>query len=218
MYDSILQKWAPIGGEKNDLSLMARTSLGPVYRKQHEYIPARDNILFAREARQKLFSMNSNTTVDSGIQLATTLREMKHYEDALELLGQVEMSTVFKDDFERECQVIHLRVLIKLDQGESREPINDMSRIIDQSVGDRRDQNNRECLWVRTILGDELKHEGRCSEALMLFSEIVKPIPGDFESLSLNDDLKDKPDLPTQLAIAEEALRHVKRHDQAGTN
>ncbi|KEF54168.1 uncharacterized protein A1O9_09963 [Exophiala aquamarina CBS 119918] len=216
MYNSILQNWAPIGGEKNGLSLMARTSLGSVYRKQHEYLHARDNLLFAWEARQKLFSINSNTTVDSGIQLATTLREMNHYEDALELLNQVEMSTIFKDDFERECQVTHLRALIKLDQGESREPIDDLTRVVDETVGDKRNQNNRECLWVRTTLADALKHDGRYSEAQMLFSEIVEPIPSDLGSHALNDDLNDEPEPPTQLAIAEEALRRVKRRDQAG--
>jgi tetratricopeptide (TPR) repeat protein len=216
MYDSILQEWAPIGGEKNGLSLMARTSLGSVYRKQHEYDQARVNLVFAWEARLKLFSIHSNTTVDSGIQLATTLREMKHFDDSLELLDQIEMSTVFEKDFERECQATHLRALIKLDRGESHEPQNDLSRILDETIGDKRDQNNRECLWIRTTLADALKYEGRFSEALMLFSEIVKPIQGDSSSPSPDEDLKDEPEPPNQLAIAEEALRRVKRRDQAG--
>ncbi|KEF50794.1 uncharacterized protein A1O9_13152 [Exophiala aquamarina CBS 119918] len=216
MYNSILQNWAPIGGEENGLSLMARTSLGSVYRKQHDYLQARDNLVFAWEARQRLFTINSNTTVDSGIQLATTLREMNHCEDALELLDQVETSTIFKDDFERECQVTHLRALIKLDQGKSREPIDDLTRVVEETVGDKRGQNNRECLWVRTTLADALKDEGHHSEALMLFSEIVQPILSNLGMLTLNDDLKDEPEPPTQLAIAEEALRRVKRRDQAG--
>ncbi|EXJ65801.1 uncharacterized protein A1O5_11042 [Cladophialophora psammophila CBS 110553] len=215
-YESIAEHWIPIAGSTNGLSLMAITSIGSVQRKFQSYEAAKSNLLESWTKRRRQFSLNNNTTVDSGLQLAVTYRESRAYNDALKILKQVGESSVFGTDFERICQAAHIRALVAFDQGEFHRPKNDLSRIIDETIGDKREKNNRECLWIRTTLADALKHHGERDEALMLFSELVKPLEVTLDGRPCTPTLKDEPEPPSQLSIAEKAVRLVKDRDQSG--
>lgn len=80
--------------------------------------------------------------------------------------------------------------------------------LLHQAITRGRDANNRELLWVRLTLTDMLRKYNRFDEAATLFADIVKPASGDSDS---NQCLGEERDTPRQLAIAEEALRHVRR-------
>ncbi|RMZ76724.1 hypothetical protein DV737_g4695, partial [Chaetothyriales sp. CBS 132003] len=226
MQQAIIDNWGTIGGATNGLTLFAHTSIGSIQRKQQKYQEARDNLQFAYDARKRLFTLNSNTTVDTGIQLSLTLREMGLGSAALDLLEAVEKSAVFPDDFVRHCQVTYIRSLVAFDNGDFERPKNDLLRLINETVGDQREKNNRDCLWIRTTLADALRsrenepEDGRESEALMLFAELVEEKEsGTMSRPSTPNSLRDEPERREQLVLAEKAVRMVKdRHQAAATD
>ena len=61
-----------------------------------------------------------------------------------------------------------------------------------------------------------LRYHGDDAEALMLFSELVKPLEVTLDDRLCSPTLGDEPEPPSQLLIAEEALRLVKDRDQSG--
>lgn len=213
LYETALTTWEGIMGKKHPLSLMLQTAVSSVYRKQRNYKLAEATLVPAWGERLRLFSLNSNTTVDTGIQLAITYREMGRGIETLELLDVIKKSTVFEDDFERASQIAHLRGLVEFDQGKFDEPRLELTKVVGKSTGSSRDSNNREVLWVRTTLASVLRQHGDDDEASMLFSELVRP--GD-ESTNFRPNtptLRDEPEPPTQLKLAEEALMLVKGAD-----
>jgi tetratricopeptide (TPR) repeat protein len=212
--ESILKLWAPVAGESNGLTLMAKTALGSVYRKQREYGKAVSQLLFAWRERFKLFTIDSNTTVDSGLHLAITFREMDKLQESEDILDQLEKSDVFNSDIGRQNQVTHVRALIEFDRGNFGSPKNKLIQAVQETTGSDRSRNNRAALWIRTTAADALRHEGKDSEALMLFSELVEPSQ-DSQKRPLSPTLVDEPEPVSQLALAEGALRYVQNRDQA---
>ena len=212
LYMKIITRWVPVRGKTNGLSIFAFTSVGSVYRKQQRYEGAKSEHESSWKLRQRLFSTNSNTTVDSGLQLALTYRDMELYQDALQLLDHLETSTVFENDFERRCQALHIRALIAFDHDRSSDAVHSLTRIIDDTTGSMRNQNNRECMWIRLTLASAFEHDGKEAEALMLFTELVKPLRPSSPAL------EDEPEPPEQLASARQALQLVRDRDLAGAD
>jgi tetratricopeptide (TPR) repeat protein len=218
LYETALTTWEAIMGKKHPFSLMLQTAVSSVYRKQRNYELAEATLLAAWGERLHLFSPNSNTTVDTGIQLAITYREKRKGNEALELLDIIKKSNVFEDDFERVGQVVHIKALVEFDQGKFDEPRLELTKVIDKSTGSSRDRNNREALWVRTTLASALRQHGDNDEALMLFSELVKPMDKSNNSRPNTPTLGDEPEPPAQLKLAEEALMLVKGADPKAAN
>lgn len=214
--ETLWSTWTPQNGESHPLSLMAQTAVSSIYRKQEEYDLAESNLLLAYKSRIRLFTIDSKTTVDSGIQLVLSYRDMHKTDSAIELLDVIDKSSVFKDDFERFCQVVHIRALAQFDKGAYREPVQKLTMLIDQTVGEMREKNNRECLWIRITLADALRHRGNDGEALMLFSELVKPIHEEPDLQPESPSLDDEPETTGQLWVAEQALRLVRKADVNG--
>ena len=159
-------------------------------------------------ARQRLFTMNSVVTIDSGFQLAVILRESGHLEESQALLDFMSEQNTLEKEFERFCQFEHLRALLELDCGDYDAAHDRLHSLLHQAITRGRDANNRELLWVRLTLADMLRKCNRFDEAATLSTDIVKPASGDSDS---NQYLAEERDTPRQLAIAEEALRHVRR-------
>jgi tetratricopeptide (TPR) repeat protein len=218
LYETALTTWEAIMGKKHPFSLMLQTAVSSVYRKQRNYELAEATLLAAWGERLRLFSPNSNTTVDTGIQLAITYREKRKGKEALELLDIIKKSNVFEDDFERVGQVVHIKALVEFDQGGFDEPRLELTKVIDKTTGSSRDRNNREALWVRTTLASALRQHGDNDEALMLFSELVKPMDKSNNSRPNTPTLGDEPEPPVQLKLAEEALMLVKGADPKAAN
>lgn len=216
LYQRIVDTWIPVRGKSNGLSIFAFTSIGSVNRKQQDYPKAKPNLEFSWESRERLFSINSNTTVDSGLQLALLYREMGQFDAALELLDKLEGSSVFEKDFERVCQAKYIQALIAFDQGHFSDPVRDLTKLVDDTTGSMRDRNNRECLWIRITLADALRHIGNDAEALMFFSELVKPLENEHRCRPCTPTLNEEPETPAQLETAEKALRMVRDRNPSG--
>ena len=217
LYDEIWQKWAPIMGRSNPFALMLQTAIGSVYRKLEDFKGAQESLLEAWAARLRIYTIEINVCVDSAIQLALTYREARCRKDAKEILDVISSSKIFATDFERSCQVAHIRALLEFDAGYYHEPRTALQRLLMEASGVDRDKNNRELLWVRIDLADVLRDHDEADEALMLFSELVEPVPkhdiqgdlsGDSSDLAHTpSSLDDEPEPIERLRIAEQALR-----------
>lgn len=206
---SILKVWAPVAGDTNGLTLLAKDSLGSVYRKQEDYEEAKSQLLYTWKHRYDLFTIENTTTVDSGLHLAITFREAGELSEAEAILQQVEVSSIVVEDFSRRHQAIHVRALISFDRGNFRSPLDELIKAVNETTGPHRARNNREAMWVRTTAADALRAEGRESDALMLFSELVTARQ-DRAAGPPSPSLLDEPESAAQLRIAEEAVRLVK--------
>lgn len=208
LYEEIWNKWTGIAGGASGISLMIQTAQGSCCRKMGYLDTARDLLYHSWTERKHLFTVENNVTVDSGIQLAILWRDLEDSERATDILAEVLDSGIFPADFERSCQVEHLRALIDFDRGRYRDGKNRLRRCLEQADNGHHGVHNRELLWIRITLADALRHHGEGDDALMLFTDLVT-------RLSLADELVDEPEPRHQLETAEEALRYLKSYNQA---
>ena len=158
-------------------------------------------------ARQRLFSTRSVITFDSGLQLAVLYRESGRPEEYQALLDLMSEQNNLENEFERFCQIQHLRALLELGRGDYASAHDRLQSLLHRMIEKGRDGNNRELLWVRLRLADMLRKHDRFHEAAALFNDVVRPATEDSDSSQF---LTAEPDTPQQLAIAEEALGHVR--------
>jgi hypothetical protein len=214
LYEHIWVEWTQITSEEHPLSLMTQTAQGSIYRKQRRFAEGRKALESSWVARKRLFSVENNVSADSGIQLAIFYRDSDQNSEAKLLLDEVSRSSIFPEDFERGCQIIHLRALLAFDAGEYESPKLSLLSLLDQATGSHRGRNNRELLWVRITLADVMRAHGEWDIALMLFMELVKPLEQEDSTTSLPSQLDEEPEPPSQLRIAEQALRYIKAANQ----
>ncbi|KAL4763651.1 uncharacterized protein BDW70DRAFT_148431 [Aspergillus foveolatus] len=208
LYDDIWHKWTAIAGKTNGIALMTQTAQGSAYRKQGQFDAAKDLLTRSWTERKLLFTIGNNVTVDSGIQLAILWRDLGDNASAIDTIGEVVTSGIFPGDFERACQLDHLRALIDFDSGRYMDGKCRLLRRLGQAGNGDQHHNNRELLWIRITLADVMRSHGEGDDTLILFSDLVTP-------LSLPDELDDEPEPPQQLEIAEKALRYLKSYNQA---
>lgn len=209
-YENIWSQWVNITSKQHPLSLMAQTAQGSLFRKQGKFAEAQEALATSWDERKRLWTIENNVSVDSGIQLASLYWDMNRLQDCARLLNETSRSSIFPDAFERTCQIAHLRALVDFSLGDYSGPKMALLNLIDQSTGSNRDRNNRALLWVRITLADAMRDHDESDRALMLFAELVKPIRASRASSTLDDE----PEPPSQLRVAEQALRFVKAADQ----
>ncbi|KAL3447162.1 hypothetical protein BJX65DRAFT_277519 [Aspergillus insuetus] len=206
VYDDIYNRWTRVAGENNGISLMTQTAQGSVYRKQGRFDLAKKALSHSWEVRRRLFTLDNNVTVDSGIQFAILCRDMGDNTGAHDTLMEVMESKIFPEDFERSCQIDHICALIEFDSGRYHDGKHRLLRRLDEADKGGKDPNNRELLWARISLADVMRTHGEHDDALMLFSNLVTPS-------SLPGELDEEPESPEQLELAEEALRYIKSYN-----
>ncbi len=225
LYDAIWEQWTSLHGEEQALSLMVQCARGSILRKRRSFAHAEKMLLDCYRARTDRFTTENNVCIDTAIQLAVLYREMNQGKDAVDLLDSISASKVFSTDFERVCQVQHIRALVHFDAGRFEAPKSSLRSLLHQASGKGREKNNRELLWIRITLADVLRRHGEHDEALMLFVDLVEVDSDDDSSDDSSDDgedsgkvvkvryprsLDDEPEAPDQLATAEKALRYLK--------
>lgn len=208
LYNDIWHKWTTIAGKTNGIALMTQTAQGSAYRKQGQFEAAKDLLTRSWTERKLLFTIGNNVTVDSGIQLAILWRDVGDNASAIDTIGEVVTSGIFPGDFERACQLDHLRALIDFDSGRYMDGKCRLLCRLGQAGNGGQHHNNRELLWIRITLADVMRSHGEGDDTLILFSDLVTP-------LSLPDELDDEPEPPQQLELAEKALRYLKSYNQA---
>lgn len=207
VYRVALETVSEVAGPKNLFALILMTALGSVLRKQGKYKEAETRLFEGYAGRQPTLSIDFNVCLDAALQLATLYRDKGNGTECLELLGSVQNSIVFDEDFERRCQLIHIRNLVALDNGDYMTAKHELLEILQAASGTNRDKNNRELLWVRIDLADAMRQRSEPDEALMLFSDLVEEIH--------SSDVYGEPEPPSQLALAEQALRLVRKAEFA---
>ncbi|KAK5082747.1 hypothetical protein LTR05_006627 [Lithohypha guttulata] len=202
-YSAALETMTEISGPDNTFVYVVRTALGAVQRKQGDYVLAEENLLKGWGGRQITSNISVNACLDAALQLAALYRDKGDTAECLKLLDSVHRSTVFEDDFERNCQLVHIRNVARFEEGEYATAKHSLIELVNSATGKDRERNNRELLWVRIDLADVMRQHGdEAGEALMLFSELVIPITP--------TEIQDEPEMPAQLEIAERALRLVR--------
>ena len=219
-YGDIYDKWVTVNGTSNLFSAWILTSFGSTLRKQEQYDRAEELLFEAFATRLRLLTLENDTTVDSGLHLAVLYRQKRQRVDALAFLTEIQNSQAFELTFERRCQKEHIRALIAFDSGEYEQPCNVLSSLVMQSIGENREQNNRELLWVRLNLADAARDHDDEELIPSLFTELVLPTAtaaceesdadSDKSPSSPSSRSSNEPvwlETPRQLKTAEEALR-----------
>jgi tetratricopeptide (TPR) repeat protein len=209
--DEALKLWIPIGGERHPLTQGLKTALASASRQLGDYSTAKHALLQALTWRERLFTADNVTYIDTVIQVAAVEYSSGKLKDCLEYLDLISSSNGLKEEFERLCQVIHIRALVDVAEGHYNRAREALQRLVHETG---KEQTNRELLWIFITLADVLRRCGEDDEALMLFSGLVTrsksggppPLDAQISHWSLDDE----PEPPAQLALAEEALRLVK--------
>lgn len=220
LYQEILQTWVTVGDPDHPFSSMLKTSLGSACRQLRRFSESKAFLLESFAQRKKLFGNENISYIDSVLQLAALYHASQQGDEALKVLGFIESAEVLQEEFERRCQLIHIDALVKFGNRCFKTAIMNLYRILNKASGDEREKNNRELPWVRITLADALRRCRKDHEALMVFSDLVKPV-ADHDQCSHDDhsnqvanlhplSLIDEPETPAQLALAEEALRLVR--------
>jgi tetratricopeptide (TPR) repeat protein len=219
LYTDVLMVWQPIGGEDHPFTLMLKTSLGSVCRKLRRFAQAESALRTSFDVRKNLFTIENTVTIDSAIQLAVLYYDVGRGDEAIAELDLVSNPLYLEREFERRCQIQHIRARVQFEAGDYREPREALERLLHEATSDGQDENNRELLWVRLTLADVLRYHDHDDEALMLFSDLVAPRASASvfpaaqranEDHNVPSDLMDEPEPPAQLTFAETAVRLVK--------
>ena len=227
LYNEVYSQWIPVGGETSPFSHNLLTAYGSLLRKEGRFDTAEDYLISAFGSRVRTYSISSQMTVDSGLHLAALYRQMQRRDDATAFLEQIEPSSMFQISYERACQLAHIKALLAFDTGRYDSPRNILMKLVMQSTGVDRSNNNRELLLVRLNLADALRAHDEGDLAPMLFAELVTST----EEVSANECFADalelsgishpslevKIDTPDELDTAERALRFIRdaRFDEA---
>jgi tetratricopeptide (TPR) repeat protein len=219
LYSDVLTAWIPIGGDDHPFTLMLKTSLGSVCRKLQRFEQAESALRTSLDVRKDLFTLENTVTIDSAIQLALLYYDVGRSEEAIAELDLVSNPVYLEREFERRCQIQHIRARVQFEAGSYHEPREALERLLNEATGDGKDENNRELLWVRVTLADVLRYHHEDNEALILFSGLVSPRPSEALPPTTRDasedhpfppDFADEPEPPAQLKLAETAVRLVK--------
>ena len=208
LYEDVWKIWTTLTSPENPMSQMVQKSIASVQWKKGEMERAEKLMVENFAARQRTFTIKAVVTIDSGFQLAIIYREMDRPQESQALLSLMSEDNALQNEFERFCQFEHLGALLELDNESYSAARNRLTSLLYQATARGRDANNRELLWVRLTLADMLRKHDKFDEAAALFDDIVRPASEDTGS---NHSLTEEPDTPLQLAIAEEALRHVRQ-------
>ncbi|KAL9115875.1 MAG: hypothetical protein Q9227_000243 [Pyrenula ochraceoflavens] len=212
IYDKALREWESIAGEDHPLSLYIQCAYGSALRKAGNMEQSQQMLFESWGGRQRLFKEGNRICLDSAIQLAVTFRESRQPVEAANVLDSISNSIVFETDFERTCQLRHLRSLLQLDNGQYAEPRQVLLDLVEKGSGDNREFNNRSLLWIRVDLSDILRAHGENVLASMLYADLVEAVEIDVPSrpTTASDNLDDEPDPARFLQAAEEALRLIR--------
>ena len=157
LFENVWETWGQVMGPENPLSMSAQCSMGAVYRKQKRYEEAKKHLTENFQNRQRIYTLNVEVTVDSGLQLALLHREMGTLDEAEALLDLVSQPGIADQWFERVCQVAHLRALVCTARQKTTAACRILRDILAVAASKGREANNRALLWIRLLLADLLR-------------------------------------------------------------
>ena len=197
-------------GPDDAFVMSVRLHMGNLYRICGEHDKALSNIKPAVEFRRQFLPISDLGAADPSIFLAVAYRDAGMYEEADELVGELETNGMLedKDRFLRLCQVKHLRSLILFDVGETDNAIELLQGLL---IDTDREHINRALTWARLDLASMLRYRdapGDDQAASSLFDNVVEDKRGEDSDEEL--DPGEKLDPPRLLSFAEKALGLVR--------
>ncbi|KAL2064379.1 hypothetical protein VTL71DRAFT_4873 [Oculimacula yallundae] len=195
-------------GAENPMAVWAQCALVSVYRKLERFEEADLAVDEVINARTKTLGPRKSSTVDAIIQRLVLFLDSDRISEGLELADFILDGDLVEDWFERTCQVEHIRALFELFDGKLGVAIETLETLVQDSSKKGKEGRVRSMLWIRLDLATLLRREGRHSDAVMLFEDIVTgiqrdPTGGQVMSWEMTQSAHD-------LHIAEEALRMVR--------
>lgn len=173
LYEQTWLLWTNLSGPDNPATLMTQSALASLYRKKGQLREAEKHYTIVFAARQLSCGLDNLLTFDIALSLAYVYREMGRLEEASALLDLVSDLEFLGGQFERWCQMIHLRGLLLYDAGLLDEAVLKLQHLL--HVAERnRPSSNREILWVRLSLAHLFRTQDRPEgEALALFQDVA---------------------------------------------
>ncbi|KAI1125325.1 hypothetical protein F5Y10DRAFT_11616 [Nemania abortiva] len=208
---SVAKKRCDLFGPGDSFFNVVQGNLGEVQLILGQHEESIDTLQNALKWLRESFPLSNMMRLDAEITLAIAYQAAGMSQAALAIINEIEDGVTNLDsEFERHCQVVHLKGLILADGGRLDDAINLLQDTVIQA---EEDQNNRALLWVRLDLATMLRKRGaECdrAEASITFDKIVKDTDGDYKP-----GFPDEPDPPRLLAAAEKALRLVRARKHA---
>lgn len=203
---SLLERRREVTGADDGFVNVAQLYVGEILLllgRYEESIAALDIVLIWRRG---YYPLSNIYRLDAEITLAFAYYAAGRDEEAVNLVKQVEEEALnLYFEFQRYCQVAHVKGLLLAKAGSLDEAIHLLQDTITQAY---EDQGNRALLWIRLDLATLLRKrdaEGDRDQASANFDNLVKDVSGE------NDPgFPDEPDPPRFLAVAERALRLVR--------
>lgn len=103
LYEGVWKVWTTMTDSENPMAQMLQKSIASIYWKKGELKRAEGLMRENFVARQRLFTVKSVVTIDSGFQLAVILRESGRLEESQALLDLMREQNTLEKEFERFC-------------------------------------------------------------------------------------------------------------------
>ncbi|TVY29026.1 Vegetative incompatibility protein HET-E-1 [Lachnellula hyalina] len=194
-------------------ALYARVCMASIYRKEEKYKQAAEDLEFVFAERSAKYKdknkIDNSLVIDTAIHLIVLYREMRNLDQANAQIELISGSKILRNDFERYCQVEHLRALVSFDEGDFEATREILQSLLDLQEGKGREANNRSLLWVRLTLATVIRELGRDEEVETLFLDIVTALHDGNTSPQYENIRPFR-----ELTVAEEALRLVRSRKQ----
>ncbi|KAF2967452.1 hypothetical protein GQX73_g6100 [Xylaria multiplex] len=207
---SVAQKRCELFGPGDSFFNAVQVNVGEIQLLLGRYEESITTLQDVLKWRRESFLISNMFRLDAEITLAIAYQAAGMSKEALTIINEIEEGAGdLRSEFERYCQVVHLKGLLLAEAGSLNEAINLLQNTVIQA---EEDQNNRALLWVRLDLATMLRNrDAECdrAEASINFDKIVKDISGDYAGFP------DEPDPPRLLAAAEKALRLVRSRKHA---
>ncbi|KAH8688945.1 hypothetical protein GQ44DRAFT_833163 [Phaeosphaeriaceae sp. PMI808] len=213
IFQSVIQKRRELFGPGDSFANLVQINVGEIQlllgRHEESIATIRDIVMWRRD----VYPLSNINRLDAEITLAIAYQAAGMKQAALAIVEEIkEGAGNLRSQFERYCQVAHLKGLLLAKRGSINEAIHLLQDTVIQA---EEDQNNRALLWIRLDLATLLRRrdaEGDRDQASANFDNIVKDISVDYDP-----GFPDEPDPPRLLAAAEKALRLVRarKHPEA---
>lgn len=195
-------------GEDDLFAVMVEGSRGDIYRKQGQQDLALQDLRHAYKIRLRVLPKTHYAVIDIALGLSITLWEFGMNSEARALLNDVEIDDAVPSLKQRACQLAHMRALLAIDGGETKEAIRILRSLFHETV---RSEYSRALYWALLDLAPLLRAAGNDDEAGSLFHNIVTSPDDPGDQAEQPKSGGDEPDPPRYLEIAERALRLVRR-------